>query len=224
MPVTLAKAKELCTAAEHRIVKSSHPREIIGLTAARLREKIALARKLRDKWRDEARRQRRESRGKQRARGSRAATDNRRTVLKATIFDETLARFTTRLAELEGVIAAPKKQRAKKAAKKKAPGNAAAKSPTKTPAKKSGRKRTAKKAGRKKAPTRGPAKRTDTDAAAAGGFPGHGPLRRAKGRMKVRSESKPARATKHYAESGTKRVSSHMASRTRRNQAKRDSR
>ncbi len=49
MSISTARAKQLCTASELTLVKSSSRSEICKLSAARLRQKITRARKLRDK-------------------------------------------------------------------------------------------------------------------------------------------------------------------------------
>lgn len=98
MAISVAQAKSLCNATELALVKASTRTEIGQLSAAQLRQKIARARKLRDKWRDQAERQRRATQTAQRARQTDA---NARSAEKATLFAEVLGRFETQLTKLE---------------------------------------------------------------------------------------------------------------------------
>jgi hypothetical protein len=123
----LKKAHELCTAQELELVVNSRTSEIRTLTPDRLKTKVGRARNLRDKFRDLARQQVRESRGKVAPRGKRPARGNARTVEKAELFDDVLKRFEARAAELqqeerrkeEAARALEKKQAAKRASKPK---------------------------------------------------------------------------------------------------------
>jgi hypothetical protein len=94
----MAHAKSLCTASELALVKSSSRSEIGKLSAAQLRMKVSRARKLRDKWRDQAMAQRRTTQKSQRARQTEA---NARSTEKAELFGEVLGRYEVRLAKLE---------------------------------------------------------------------------------------------------------------------------
>ena len=116
MAVSMSQARRLCSAAELRVVAASRRASLAALTPARLRQKIAVARKLRDKWRDQARRQRRARQGTARARGAASAAQETRTRRKAQLFQETLARFEKRLAAVEKAarLEARKKARARK--------------------------------------------------------------------------------------------------------------
>jgi hypothetical protein len=96
--LTLADAKQLCTANELRLVTSSMGNRLESFDSAGLKKNIVEARKLRDKWRDQATTQRRET---QRAQGSRTSDKNARSDQKAQLFDEALTRFTDRLALVE---------------------------------------------------------------------------------------------------------------------------
>jgi hypothetical protein len=101
MPVTQRQAQQLLTKAEFEFASQSWSPAVLAHSPARLKEKIARARRLRDKYRDEARRQAGEAKGKRAPRGQRAAQGNRNTELKAKIFDEALERLQKRLAVLE---------------------------------------------------------------------------------------------------------------------------
>lgn len=94
----LAEAKQLCTDSELRLVTASLGSRLESLDAAGLKKSIVEARKLRDKWRDQAMTQRRET---QRAQGSRTSDKNARSQQKSQLFDEVLTRFTDRLAQVE---------------------------------------------------------------------------------------------------------------------------
>lgn len=93
MAYTLKDAKPLCTKPEFELVTMAHKSDLAALGPARLRQKITRVRKLRDKFRDESARQRREARGKADPRATRAAQGNERTVKKAEIFADVLERF-----------------------------------------------------------------------------------------------------------------------------------
>jgi hypothetical protein len=98
MAISAAQAKSLCTASELTLVKASSRKDIGKLSAAQLRQKIARARNLRDKWRDQAKTQRRAA---QAATRSRQSSANARSGEKAELFAEVLARFEKQLAGLE---------------------------------------------------------------------------------------------------------------------------
>ncbi len=98
MPISVAQAKSLCNDSELSLVKASTRTEIGKLPVAQLRQKVARARKLRDKWRDQALTQRRATQTAQRARQTDA---NARSEEKATLFAEVLERFETQLTKLE---------------------------------------------------------------------------------------------------------------------------
>ena len=101
MPVTQRQAQQLLTKVEFEFASQSWSPAVRAHSPARLRQKISRARRLQDKYRDEARRQAGEAKGGRAPRGSRAAQGNRNTERKAKIFDEALARFQKRLGELE---------------------------------------------------------------------------------------------------------------------------
>ncbi len=121
MPILMRQARELCNKSEFDLYFASRPREITALAPARLKSKIARARRLRDKFRGLAKGQ---------ARRSKAAKAGERTKRKAQLFDEVLQRFQARLAKLEAAAHAKKAaearrklavKRKKKPAKKPAP-------------------------------------------------------------------------------------------------------
>ncbi len=99
-----AKARELCSASELRLVEASRRQEIGQLSEAQLKRNVARARKLRDKWRDLAARQTRQVQQQQR---SRVTDRNARSAEKQAIFDEVLARFEARLEKVSSGAAAP---------------------------------------------------------------------------------------------------------------------
>lgn len=98
MAVSRARAAALCTASELKVVQSSGRQAMSRMSAAELRRAEAQARKLRDKWRDQAAGQRRKAQAKA---GARDAGANRRSAQKAALFDEVLGRFSAQLAKME---------------------------------------------------------------------------------------------------------------------------
>lgn len=98
MAISIGRAKALCSDSELALVKASTKQEIGTHTAARLRQKETRARKLRDKWRDQAASQRRSKQAKAGARDVDAAA---RSAEKAELFDEVLSRFSAQLAKAE---------------------------------------------------------------------------------------------------------------------------
>jgi hypothetical protein len=104
MAISMRRAKALCTANELELIKTSTRQGISKLSAARLRQKETRARKLRDKWRDQAAGQKRSA---QSMAGSRAAGANKNSAEKAQLFDEVLGRFTAQLAKVEAAGETP---------------------------------------------------------------------------------------------------------------------
>ncbi|MBX3436740.1 MAG: hypothetical protein KF861_04555 [Planctomycetaceae bacterium] len=98
MAITMAQAKALCNASELTLVKDSTRSEIGKLSAARLKQKVDRARKLRDKWRDQATSQRRATQSRK---GARDVDGNARSAQKAELFGEVLDRFVARLEKVE---------------------------------------------------------------------------------------------------------------------------
>lgn len=140
--VNAAKARSICTAAEYAVIRDSAPARITDLTAAQLRTAVARARKLRDKQRALAERQRREARGKAdpRKKGGKGnpAGKNKNTLLKLEIFQLALDRFEKQLGKTApGGRTATTKPRTAPARKKsaKAPSPKPASKPAKSSAK-----------------------------------------------------------------------------------------
>ncbi len=99
MAISITKARSLCSKAELDLVMASSRKNLSGHSVARLKQKIALARKLRDKWMDQGEQQRRATQAAQQARGTSA---NARSNEKTELFAEVLGRFEQQLAKLEG--------------------------------------------------------------------------------------------------------------------------
>ncbi len=98
MTISVAEAKKICTPAELELVQMSTTRNIGSLDAKQLKAKIRRARTLRDKWRDQAAEQTRQTKVDQPEHLNRA---NARSEAKAQLFAETLARFESRLAKVD---------------------------------------------------------------------------------------------------------------------------
>ncbi len=108
MAIRIAKARSLCTKAELDLVTASSQKNLSGLSAARLKQKVNLARKLRDKWQDQAQQQRRTKQAAQQARGTAA---NARSEEKAALFTEVLDRFQRQLDKVEDKASGEPKRR-----------------------------------------------------------------------------------------------------------------
>lgn len=108
--IKLSQAKELCTAAELKLVEASRRDELASLSAKQLKGYIDRARKLRDKWRDVATKQRRDT---QSAQNARVTSRNERSAKKAELFGEVLARFEARLPKAEAAEAKAAKSAAR---------------------------------------------------------------------------------------------------------------
>lgn len=96
-----SKRMSLLTEREAQLVLSSAPRNLAELSPRELRGRILRARRLMEKYQDEAQRQRREALRKTVPSRSRRAEGNRNTLRKAEYFALTLERFEKRLALLE---------------------------------------------------------------------------------------------------------------------------
>ncbi|MBN9687454.1 MULTISPECIES: hypothetical protein [unclassified Corallococcus] len=96
-----SKRMSLLTEREAQLVLSSAPRNLAELSPRELRGRILRARRLMEKYQDEAQRQRREALRKEVPARSRRAEGNRNTLRKAEYFALTLERFEKRLALLE---------------------------------------------------------------------------------------------------------------------------
>jgi hypothetical protein len=101
MTIQKSTARTLATKAEWPLIESSHGDALKALTPARLKQKIARARTLQDKYRERARQQRGEARGKRQAKGTRPAQGNDGTRRKQELFTEVRERFEAQLAKLE---------------------------------------------------------------------------------------------------------------------------
>jgi hypothetical protein len=115
--IDLSRARELCTAAELRFVESSRGRALAKATEAQLKKKIALARDLRDKWRDAFTRQRRRVKRE----GFSTTKGNVRSQQKSELFAEVLARFEAQLKKVAAPPAAPERAVKKTAERPKGP-------------------------------------------------------------------------------------------------------
>lgn len=91
MPISTREARQLSTAAEWTLIASSLPGDIRALPPARLKNKVLRARTMRNKYRDLAKRQFRETRAARTGRPNESR--NARTERKAVLFAEVLARF-----------------------------------------------------------------------------------------------------------------------------------
>jgi hypothetical protein len=156
MAITRSAAQRLCTQPEFELFEASMPANARQLTPGRLRQKVERARRLRDKYRDLAKRQRLEARGKRAPQRARPAAGNENTVRKAELFDEVLQRFQRQLERATATAPAAAGPAARKPAAKKSTAKepAAKKSTAKEPAgKKSAGKKSAGKesAGKKSA-------------------------------------------------------------------------
>lgn len=226
MTITLQQAKPLCTASELELVRWSTLKQARTLTPARLREKRDRARRLRDKFRDLAQQQAREMRGKGRPRRSRPATDNRGTLTKQQLFQETLDRFEAALRAKEQPVNTAKpahkaSSRAKKARTVKATASAGPIKSTGAPTRKVGKKTSKKILGKKIAKIL----KKKSGAKATGKSRTPASLSAESTRFTSLSERATPRAkSRMLARGGVKRVQAHLSSAGRRNQARRDSR
>jgi hypothetical protein len=96
MKLSRSKVKSLCSANELELVDLSGPKNILVLSAAQLRLKVARARKLREKWQGQAQSQ---LRAKQQAKGGRSPSTDANSDAKAELFAEVLRRFESQLAK-----------------------------------------------------------------------------------------------------------------------------
>ncbi len=203
MTISKPAARKLATQVEWTLLESSYAPLLKEITPGRLKQKITRARKLQDKYRDLARQQRGEARGKRQAKGTRPAAGNDNTVNKQLMFSEALERFEVQLGRIEAK-AAKEAARAEKAKAKRAP--AASK---KTAGKTAGK--TAKKVAKRGAKV---AKRNSASKVAGK-------------KAAMKRVSKLARASRKQSKlnrSGAVAHQAHVGSRGRRQQARRDSR
>jgi hypothetical protein len=93
MQLSQEAIRRLMTKDEAEFIEGLAADRITQTTPTRLRQKLGRARRLRDKYRDLARRQAGEARGKQAPRRSRAATRNDNTLRKVQVFDWAIERI-----------------------------------------------------------------------------------------------------------------------------------
>jgi hypothetical protein len=226
MTVPAAKVKEICTAQEAALVRSSRSPALGKLTPAEVKKNAARARKLYDKWLALSRGQ---SRAKSKKTGFGESKAN--TSLKLEILGDALKSFENKLSKLESVTGTKKKAKTKKA---RSAGHRAARAEIraelaleketlkKTPSKPAGKKATKKKSVKEKAkkvsqnkpvtnlasstpPTGQKAKKTAKKNSAA---------------SKAKTAAKKARIKRSGLDS---RVLGHVSARGKRAQARRDS-
>lgn len=213
MAISSARAKTLCNASELGLVKSSTRRESGMMTIEQLRKALARARKLRDKWRDQAAKQRRSSQRKQ---GARATDANARSKEKAELFGEVVNRFT---AQLEKIETAENEANTSARRRKASSGATAA---TKIAVSR----KSATAGGNKEAATKKPKSATSQVPVDGEATPIQAG-RKAQGLQVTKTGQlrAAANATKSRVKaSGAKRIHKHISARDKRNQAKRDSR
>lgn len=99
MAISVSQARQICTKAELDLVLQSTTRQIGDLDAKQLRASIRRARTLRDKWRELANAQTRDTKTEDPGNLGRA---NARSGEKAELFDEALTRFEKRLTKVDG--------------------------------------------------------------------------------------------------------------------------
>ena len=231
--IRTSKAKQLTSKSEFALFEKSLAREIGKLSLSELRRDVARSRKLADKYRQLAKRQNREARGKQTPQGKRAAQGSDRTQLKHQLFTETLDRYQAQLLKAEAkdakksgtAEAAATKARVpgKKSVARKAKSAAAAGTETTTATKATAQEEASAKAAWPK-----PKTRPGTKSAAKS--KGKKATRKKVARGKTGKVEGPMKGAKSAAKrdrlsvSGRVRTKTHVAARTRRNQAKRDSR
>lgn len=110
IPAELKDVRDLFTATEYGLLEASY----VEAPAAELKKKLALARTLRDKWKDQYTRQRR---ARQQSRGGRAGAENDRSHAKSELFTEAVRRFEALLAGAPTASPAAAKAARKKATK-----------------------------------------------------------------------------------------------------------
>jgi hypothetical protein len=201
MQINYQHAKALCTASEFSLLEETKPKNLTGLTEGELKRKAAQARKLSDKWRDQAR-----------SKGHSTDGSAARSQQKHELFQEALVRFEARLQRVSSSTGAAKKATTKQAVAKKAPAKKV--SAKKAPAKKA----PAKKASAKKAPAKkAPAKKASATKAARRGAPPN-PLA-------AQANQKGITTQRRMETSGlTSRIRGHVSARGRRSQAARSAR
>lgn len=198
MPHTRASAKKLLNASELALFDAGRRDEIGALDERTLKGKIERTRRLRDKYRDLARRQHLATRSRTGTKRGPRGDANFRTAEKDVLFTELLGRFEARLAQREGAT-----KRAKPAAKRAARKSAASHQSA-------GAQRAAR--GEDERSPKAPAKQVT--------FPGA--AKNATGFMSARAKGMDTERQRHKSR-GTA-IQAHLSSRGRRSQAKRDQR
>lgn len=238
MTISIQRAKTLCSGSELELVHWSTAKRVEALSEVRLQQKRARARKLRDKYRDLADRQRREARRKQAPRGRRPSEGNDATRAKQQLFQETLERFEAALAKAKTTGAAKKKvskKTSKKTTKKttkKTAKKASKKTSKKKVSKKVGAKPASKKTGKKKVSKKQLAKKASRAASSAvtassSPVPAQSVaavVAQHKSWVSQSEGSAGKRKAMRFQRTGQPKIQGHVSSQTRRNQAKRDSR
>lgn len=251
MTISIAKARSLCTKQELALVTASSRKNLPTLSASRLKQKVTLARKLRDKWLDQAQQQRRAKQAEQQARGTSAAA---RSQEKSDLFAEVLDRFEKQLAKVESAGSGstagkpkrsnpPKKARAaghresraavreamqaeQEAVATKRAAAAAPKAPADEPsaAAAPAKKKAAKKTAKKKAAKKaGKAATARRKKAASAPDASAAEAPRPAAVKKKNLQARTAAKHSRVVQSGAVRVQKHISARGRRNQARRDS-
>ncbi|MBX3383304.1 MAG: hypothetical protein KF864_07325 [Phycisphaeraceae bacterium] len=113
-----SKARSLTTKSEYEVIRRAAPTNIGELSEKQLRAGVAQARKLRDKFKTLADRQRREARGKAEPRkGKGPADNNQNTLAKITLFEQAMERYQAKLEKLAAKVKAEAKAKAAKPAR-----------------------------------------------------------------------------------------------------------
>jgi hypothetical protein len=102
--INSVRARQICTKAELDLVLQSTTKHIGNLDAKQLKAAVRRSRSLRDKWRDLVHSQTRDLKATE---PQKLEDANARSAEKATLFDETLARFEKRLSKLDGEASKP---------------------------------------------------------------------------------------------------------------------
>jgi hypothetical protein len=207
MSHTRTSAKKLLNASELALFDAGRRDEIGSLDERTLKSKIERTRRLRDKYRDLARRQHLATRSRTGTKRGPRGDANFRTAEKDVLFTELLGRFEARLAQRQGTA-----KRAKPIAKSSAGKSSAGKSSAdKSAAPRKSAQRTA--LGEDERSPKAPAKQVAAPGRAA---------KNATGFMSARAKGLDTERQRHKSR-GTA-IQAHLSSRGRRSQAKRDQR
>ncbi len=227
MTVHKATARKLATQSEWQLLEPSFGSAIKEITPGRLKQKVTRARKLQDKYRDLARQQRGEARGKRRAKSTRAAEGNENTRVKQEMFSDALERYEAQLARLEAKAEkeAARSSKVKKSGTKTTARTSAAKKATPKTTKKTAKtaaRKTTKKVAKKA--SRPPAKRAAKKAAKRGVSPWSPAAEStATARQVMSHDSRAARKQTALSRQSAAAHQGHVGARGRRRQARRDS-